>query len=90
MILLEEVSPYQNAYEFLVFEENDELDIGEAKARLSVFLIGSIDERLQPLLLILVHSVLQDFDPEEIRSAVIREIVFPVHFQNYSCKVVKG
>lgn len=89
MILLEEVCPYQNAYEFLLFDENDELNISEAEAKLSVFLIDAIDERLQPMILVLIHSAQREIDPEELKKAILQEIVLPTHFKDHKYKVVK-
>lgn len=90
MILLESVSAYKNTYEFDLFEESDELDFSEAKAKIFVFFVPSVNDRLPSLLLILVKEQGEyPISDEELQAEIFREIIIPEEFKNHIIKVVR-
>lgn len=77
MILLEIPSAYQNGYEFLLFEQDSEINLSSPLAEISVYRMDSIFEKILPRLLVCVKKKASfDLNEREIEKMLERELLF--------------
>lgn len=77
MILLEIPSAYQNAYDFLLFEQDSEINLSNPLAEISVYRMDSIFEKILPRLLVCVKKKVSfDLNEREIEKMLERELLF--------------
>lgn len=77
MILLEMPSAYSSAYQFLLFNQDEEIHLSNRLASISVYRIDSSFEKILPRLLVCVEkNVSIDLNEQEIIKMLERELLF--------------
>lgn len=90
MILLDTLSKYENSYEFLLFDDAYELNFSDAVAKISVYIINSIDEQIKPIILIVVDKIKEfDISDSQIIRLFSQEVVLENNLDCYTIRIIK-